>query len=158
VLADHRCLEEADVLDDRLVHVDGDVVLGLETLQVVADLGEHRDGTGVLLRHRRGVAREGAVDAPAERRLGPETDRLAGRAVLGTGQGGVLRRLLGEPHLVDLGRLCLQLLLHLRDVPQVDDGGAVGGRHLVEGPGGSGRGDRDERDQEGGPGHGISCP
>ena len=87
VLSHHRRLEEADVGDHRLVHVDGDVVLGLQAAQVVADLREQRDRAGVLLRHGRGVAGERAVDALAERGFGAEPDGLAGRAVLGCGSG-----------------------------------------------------------------------
>ncbi len=43
VLAGGAGLEEADVPDDRLVHLDRDVVLGLELLQIVVELREERD-------------------------------------------------------------------------------------------------------------------
>ena len=136
-------LEEADVPDDRLVHLDGDVVLGLELREVVVELGEERDAAlAGLVRRGAGPSSWTCDSSSARRRSSSSADSLSISSATAGSSGHVRRTrrasvLVGEDPLARVGTG-----LRGRSVAATSfaAGSSAGGSACVVAGGGGGRG------------------
>ena len=123
--ADVRRLEEADVGDDGVVHLDRDVVLGLESLEIVVDLRQPRDRLGGVIAAPE-VAPQRVPEPQPQRGLEAEARGLCRGAVSWTEVVEEVSVRLGAPEVAQLGGLRLDLLLDLLGVGRVRGGLLVG--------------------------------